>query len=123
MQTTINNKKSPLIVAACVLVAMTMMSLSSFAGSAARPTLGTPDLPPRGPDKHTGQDTVGSPDDGLPCAADATGDQVVNVDDVVHVIMNWGPCGGIPCPGDVDGSGAIDVDDLVDVLLAWGTCP
>ena len=27
------------------------------------------------------------------------------------------------CPADTNGSGAVDVDDLIAVILAWGPCP
>jgi hypothetical protein len=55
---------------------------------------------------------------GLPVlAGDANGDGLVNVDDLLAVIVGWGPCDG--CSEDFDGNGAVDVDDLVTVLLNW----
>ena len=54
------------------------------------------------------------------CPADLDGSGVVDVDDLVAVILDWGVCGA--CPTDVDGSGVVDVDDLVAVILAWGDC-
>ncbi len=53
---------------------------------------------------------------------DVNGDGVVNVDDLIAVILAWGPCPQppTPCPADVDGSGAVDVDDLIAVILNWG---
>ena len=116
-------RKSPFIVVACVLVAMIVVSASSEAGSSTRQTMGAPELPAGVPDKHTGQDEVGGPGDGLQCPADTNGDHFVNVDDIVNVITNWGPCNGFPCNSDVNQTGVVDVDDLVDVLLGWGTCP
>jgi hypothetical protein len=55
--------------------------------------------------------------------ADVNGDGVVNVDDLVAVILAWGPCPEPPaeCQEDIDGSGAVDVDDLVAVILNWTT--
>lgn len=51
---------------------------------------------------------------------DANGDCLVDVDDLVAVILHWGPCGlEMACPADVNGDGAVDVDDLVEVILAW----
>ena len=48
-----------------------------------------------------------------------TGDGVVDIDDVVRVILDWGPCSGC-CLSDVDGNGIVDIDDLVvDVILNW----
>jgi hypothetical protein len=53
---------------------------------------------------------------------DVNCDGAVDVDDLVAVILSWGPCAGfpVPCPADVDGSEAVDVDDLVQVILNWG---
>jgi hypothetical protein len=45
----------------------------------------------------------------------------VNVDDLIGVILQWGPCSG--CPEDIDDDGDVDVDDLIAVILAWGPCP
>ena len=52
---------------------------------------------------------------------DANDDGLVDVDDLVMVILGWGPCPAPPdpCSADVDGSGAVDVDDLVMVILNW----
>jgi hypothetical protein len=55
------------------------------------------------------------------CPADATGDGVVNVDDLLQVIFDWGVCDG--CAADVDQSGLVDVDDLLQVIFDWGGCP
>jgi hypothetical protein len=62
------------------------------------------------------------------CWADIDGNCAVDVDDLVLVILNWGPCPppSESCPGDVDscnGNGVVDVDDLVEVILNWGACP
>jgi hypothetical protein len=59
---------------------------------------------------------------GATCAADTNGSGAVDVDDLVSVILGWGPCGAT-CDADVNDSGAVDVDDLVAVILAWGACP
>lgn len=55
------------------------------------------------------------------CAGDVTGDGTVDVEDLVQVILDWGPCGD-PCPSDTDGNGFVDVEDLVAVILGWGEC-
>jgi hypothetical protein len=53
----------------------------------------------------------------------AGGNDLVNVDDLVRVILSWGPCPPPPCcPGNTNGDGAVDVDDLVTVILGWGAC-
>jgi hypothetical protein len=43
------------------------------------------------------------------------------VDDLVSVIVAWGPCParGV-CPADVNDDGEVDVDDLVEVIVEWG---
>jgi hypothetical protein len=48
---------------------------------------------------------------------DATGDGIVNVEDMVAVILGWGPCPG--CDADLNGDGEITVEDLVEVILNW----
>ncbi len=52
---------------------------------------------------------------------DTNGDGVVDVDDLIAVILAWGPCPTppAPCPADVDDSGTVDVDDLITVILNW----
>jgi hypothetical protein len=54
------------------------------------------------------------------CAGDVNGDSVVNVNDLLVVINQWGPCGG--CSGDTNGDGVVDVTDLLTVINGWGPC-
>lgn len=49
---------------------------------------------------------------------DVNGDGVVDVEDLVQVILDWGPCPP-PCPSDLNGDGEVDVEDLVAVILNW----
>ncbi|MHC5001883.1 MAG: hypothetical protein ACYTJ0_02055 [Planctomycetota bacterium] len=56
-----------------------------------------------------------------PCPADVDGTGVVDVDDLVAVILDWGTDGSAH-NSDVDGSGTVDVDDIVVVILTWGPC-
>ena len=49
------------------------------------------------------------------------GDGLVNVDDLVEVIVQWGPCAGA-CSADVNADLVVDVNDLVAVVTAWGPC-
>lgn len=59
-----------------------------------------------------------------PCPGDVNRDGVVNVDDLLIVLNNWGDCDDPnDCPADVTGTGVIDVDDLLIVLNSWGICP
>jgi len=56
------------------------------------------------------------------CPADTTGDELVDVLDLLEVLATWGTCEG--CPGDTDGNGVVDVLDLLEVLSNWGKhCP
>jgi hypothetical protein len=55
------------------------------------------------------------------CEGDVDGSGAVDVDDLIAVILGWGPCAA-PCPPDVNQSGAVDVDDLIAVILNWGAC-
>lgn len=58
------------------------------------------------------------------CPGDITGAGEVNVDDLLVVLNNWGPCADPnDCPGDVTGEGEVNVDDLLVVLNNWGPCP
>jgi uncharacterized protein YjiK len=53
------------------------------------------------------------------CPADVTGNQVIDIDDLLTVINAWGSTGG---PADVTGNGVVDIDDLLAVINAWGAC-
>ena len=60
----------------------------------------------------------------LPCPADiapAGGNGVVNIDDLLLVINNWG--GGAGNPADVNHDGIVNIDDLLAVINGWGACP
>jgi hypothetical protein len=53
----------------------------------------------------------------------SAGNRVVDVDDLLAIINNWGARGG---PADIApncGDGAVDVDDLLAVINSWGPCP
>ena len=51
---------------------------------------------------------------------DVTGDGVVNVEDLVAVILAWGPCPSPgECPADVDGNGQLDLQDIVTYIEAF----
>jgi hypothetical protein len=53
---------------------------------------------------------------------DVNGDGEVDADDLIAIILAWGPCPAPPatCPADVDGSGSVNADDLTAVILNWG---
>jgi len=56
---------------------------------------------------------------------DITGDNVVNVSDLLAVIAAWGPCGDPKdCPADIapppTGDGQVNVSDLLMVVANWG---
>ena len=54
------------------------------------------------------------------CPADVTGDQMIDVLDLLAILGAWGSCAD--CPEDINGDGVVDVLDLLDVLGAWGPC-
>jgi hypothetical protein len=60
------------------------------------------------------------------------GNNSVDADDLILVILHWGACPTppAPCQGDVTGgaagtcgNGSVDSDDLVAIILNWGPCP
>ncbi|MCI0362479.1 MAG: hypothetical protein L0Y44_09580 [Phycisphaerales bacterium] len=61
----------------------------------------------------------------LLCPADMApggGNGLVNVEDLLFVISNWGATGG---PADIappGGDDLVDINDLLAVISAWGTC-
>jgi len=61
--------------------------------------------------------------DGVPdeceCIADITGDNMVNVDDLLAIVGYWGSGGPL---GDVNEDGIVDVTDLLIVVGNWGEC-
>ena len=64
----------------------------------------------------------------LECQGELTGDEIVDVDDLLLVINGWGSCPAPPasCTADImpdGGNGMVDVDDLLTVLTHWGPCP
>ncbi|MEE2907824.1 MAG: choice-of-anchor B family protein, partial [Planctomycetota bacterium] len=59
-------------------------------------------------------------DDLETCPADcANGDGVVDVQDVLEVLAQFGESGGC----DIDGNGVVDVSDMLEVIAFWGNCP
>jgi hypothetical protein len=55
-----------------------------------------------------------------PCPADITGDNVVNITDLLAVISAWGQTG--PHPADVNGDNTVNISDLLAVISEWGMC-
>jgi hypothetical protein len=62
------------------------------------------------------------------CLADINASGAIDVDDLIVVILAWGPCSGPPasCPANIVYAGAsviqVDVDDLIEVIVSWGAC-
>jgi hypothetical protein len=73
-------------------------------------------------DPAAGDDTPGAPNPRCqaPCSADLNGDQIVDVQDLIEVILAWGTNDPL---ADIDGDGTVDVGDLIVVVLTWGPCP
>jgi hypothetical protein len=55
------------------------------------------------------------------CQADVDGNLVVDFQDLLAILAEWGPCAG--CPEDIDGNDIVDFQDLLIVLATWGPCP
>ena len=64
-------------------------------------------------------DDLGSGNTGCTRAADITGDDLVDVLDLLVVLGDWGQTGG---PADINDDGVVDVLDLLEVLASWGPC-
>jgi hypothetical protein len=58
---------------------------------------------------------------GAASCPDFDGNAIVDQDDLLVMLANWGPCDG--CSGDVDASGDVNIDDLLVLLTSWGDCP
>jgi hypothetical protein len=75
----------------------------------------------QGTSTDTNQDNI--PDE-CQNPADITGNGIVDVDDLLMVINNWGPCSDPEsCAADIApplGNGLVDVDDLLMVINNWG---
>jgi hypothetical protein len=57
------------------------------------------------------------------CPADTNGDALVDINDVLNVLGNWGP-GPFEVPAaDTNGDGIVDVVDFLAVVGAWGPWP
>jgi uncharacterized membrane protein len=52
-----------------------------------------------------------------PVPGDTNCDELVDVEDLIRVILDWGACEG--CLGDVTANGVVDVDDFIEVILNW----
>ena len=48
---------------------------------------------------------------------DVNGDGVVNFDDLIGMLAEWGACSG--CSSDIDGNGQVDFNDLLTLLGNW----
>ena len=58
---------------------------------------------------------------GGPCIADVTGNKMVDVDDLLAVINDWGSQGP-NIVADINDDQIVDVDDLLAVINGWGPC-
>ena len=57
------------------------------------------------------------------CTGDVNNDHVVNVNDLLDIILNWGPASPNFPAADVDQNGMVNAMDLLSVLSHWGVCP
>jgi hypothetical protein len=60
--------------------------------------------------------------EGTTCCADINNNGCVNVDDLLHVVNNWGDSGVGDIAPECSGDGFILVDDLLAVINGWGNC-
>jgi hypothetical protein len=56
------------------------------------------------------------------CPEDITGDEQIDVDDLIAVILDWNTDGTIN-GGDVNIDGIVNVDDLIAIIINFGACP
>ena len=64
-------------------------------------------------------------DCGSPCVQDISGNQSIDVFDLLAVLDTFGSCPDCPtiCPEDITGDCEVDVFDILEILDNWGPCP
>jgi hypothetical protein len=67
-----------------------------------------------------GDDVPDACDEPSDCGADVNSSGIIDVEDMIFVLLDWG-CSG-DCFGDANSNGVVDVLDLVEVILTWGPC-
>ena len=70
-------------------------------------------------DRYALQHRVVVDHDQAPCLGDTDDNGLVDTDDLLTVLAQWGTAGS---SGDVDGSGLVDVGDLLIIIANWGAC-
>jgi len=53
-----------------------------------------------------------------PCTGDLNGNDVIDLQDLLMVLANWGGSG----VGDIDGDGVVGFPDLMLLTRSWGPC-
>ena len=74
--------------------------------------------------------TVDADDNGIidtcepTCLGDVDGNGIVDVNEFLQVLADWGPCPALPapCESDYDRDGIVGINDLLISLAAWGPC-
>ena len=66
--------------------------------------------------KGQGLDLTADLPEALPAVEDSSN---YNVNDLLDLISQWGPCPG--CEWDLNGDGVVDVTDLLAVIAGWGS--
>ena len=54
------------------------------------------------------------------CVADLSGDDMVDITDLLELLSFWGRCDA--CAADIDCNGVVNTTDLLGLLGAWGDC-
>jgi hypothetical protein len=69
-------------------------------------------------EQGSGMLTLTCEEDVVECDGDLNGDAVVDVEDLLDLLGNWGSSG----TGDINEDGIVDVEDLLILLGNWGDC-
>ena len=54
------------------------------------------------------------------CVGDANQDGVINVNDLLLAVSEWGQSG---TPADINNDGTVNVADILIMIDTWGICP
>ena len=83
-----------------------------------------PDLPTfviGADDPQSADDTPGAANVECACRVDLTGDGIVDFDDIVVLLSQWGACKG-ECTADLNTDCIVNFQDLLLILGGWGPC-
>jgi hypothetical protein len=68
-------------------------------------------------------DGIGDVCDDVNCPGDTDGNNAVDIDDIVRIVLDFGHVGpDAPNGGDVNGDMVVNIDDIVQAILNFGPC-